>query len=425
VTAAVLGIELGPRTLRAVRLDGWRAMRTSVLEVAWDGEHPDDAVRAVRDGLGRARRVAVAVPLALLVAKRVRLPPLPAGERRRILRLEPQRFFAVRLEEMAVAVRDDDFVFATREAPLAAWLRALEALGPVELVEPGPVSLARGLAAAGVADGVAVLDDPEHGLGMVELRGGEVTVARRPFGPLDVAAAAVREAADTDGAPRRVYVEPWSEARAGVLAAPGARSTAEPFPASGPVAGPFLTAYGAARGDGRDLAATLAPEELGARILARRRRVRGGAVLGCAAAAAFALASLDAWRERGARVLAERVAALERRAAPVAALQREVAALDRRARAVAQLRAARTDPLAVLSALSTRLPVGAYVRSVRATGADWQVDGYALQAAGVLEGLSQGPPFRDVHFLSATNRVQVNERDYESFSVAFRVVPAP
>jgi hypothetical protein len=269
VTAAVLGIELGPRTLRAVRLDGWRAMRTSVLEVAWDGEHPDDAVRAVRDGLGRARRVAVAVPLALLVAKRVRLPPLPAGERRRILRLEPQRFFAVRLEEMAVAVRDDDFVFATREAPLAAWLRALEALGPVELVEPGPVSLARGLAAAGVADGVAVLDDPEHGLGMVELRGGEVTVARRPFGPLDVAAAAVREAADTDGAPRRVYVEPWSEARAGVLAAPGARSTAEPFPASGPVAGPFLTAYGAARGDGRDLAATLAPEELGAPAAAR------------------------------------------------------------------------------------------------------------------------------------------------------------
>ena len=112
---ARLGVELGTRTIRAVRLEGWPRPRTRAVEIAWDRESPDEAVQALGQHLGAARRIAVAVDLPLLLTKRVKLPALPAAERRRILRLEPERFFAVRADEIVPAVRaDEDLVFAAR-----------------------------------------------------------------------------------------------------------------------------------------------------------------------------------------------------------------------------------------------------------------------------------------------------------------------
>jgi len=35
------------------------------------------------------------------------------------------------------------------------------------------------------------------------------------------------------------------------------------------------------------------------------------------------------------------------------------------------------------------------------------------------------PEFRDVHFLSATNRIAVGDKTYESFALAFRHAAAP
>ena len=113
----------------------------------------------LREGLGRAARVTVAVRLPLLFAKRIRLPPMPLAERRKVLRLEPQRYFPVRLEDLVVAVREDDLVFAAREEAVEGWMRALDELGPVELVEPGPVALARALDKVGIRDGIVALDD--------------------------------------------------------------------------------------------------------------------------------------------------------------------------------------------------------------------------------------------------------------------------
>src|SRR2546422_1581434 len=105
---ARLGVELGTRTIRAVRLEGWRRVRAGAVEIAWDRESPEEAVQALGKHLGAARRSAVAVDLPLLFTKRVKLPALPAAERRRILRLEPERFFAVRADELVPAVRADE-----------------------------------------------------------------------------------------------------------------------------------------------------------------------------------------------------------------------------------------------------------------------------------------------------------------------------
>jgi hypothetical protein len=364
--------------------------------------------------------VAVAVRLPLLFAKRVKLPPLPPAERRKVLRLEPQRFFPVRLEELVIALGHDDLVFAAREDKIAEWTAALEVLGPVDLVEPGPVALARALGRAGITDAVAVLDDAASGIGVIEIRQGAVTGTRRVYGPLASAAAALESA--VDGSPHPVYLAPWSEDRARALAPRGA--AAEPMPDTRAVPARFLTAYGAALGIGRDPDEALVTDELGARIRWRRRRGLAVAALGCVAALMFALTSADAWRARTARGLAAEVHELQARAAPALALRNELGILSRQTQAVAEVEAARPDPLRVMLALLSRLPPGAYLQSLRLTGADWQIDGYAPQAASVIEALGGAPEFHDVHFISATNRAPLGDRTYESFSVAFRFVPA-
>src|SRR2546428_13278594 len=151
---ARLGIELGARTLRAVRLEGWYRTRARTVEIEWDGAHPAEAVAALRQHVGPARRVALALDLPLLFTKQVKLPALGPAGKRSILRLEPERFFAVRAEDIVPAVRGDDkLVFPARGGAVAEGVAALEQLGPVDAVQPGPVGLAPPLGRAGLPPG--------------------------------------------------------------------------------------------------------------------------------------------------------------------------------------------------------------------------------------------------------------------------------
>jgi Tfp pilus assembly protein PilN len=418
-----VGIELDARMIRGIRLDGGRRRTSRVLEAQWDPEHPAEGVRTLRESLGRARHVAVAVRLPLLLAKRVKLPPLAPVERWKVLRLEPQRFFPVRLEELVVAVGRTDFVFAASETSVASWAHALEALGPVDVVEPGPIALARALDSGGISDGIAVLDDAERGVGVIDIRRGAVDGARRLYGSLTEAASTLA----TSGlcATQPIYVAPWDDERARAFAMHLPERTVAPLPDVRDVPASFLSAYGAALGVGRDLDGTLLPDALGARVVARRRRERLVAVLVCAASIIFALTSLADSRARAVRDIDSRVQTLKADAAPVLTLQKELTTQRQRANAVARIETERPDPLNVLLALSTHLPAGAHLRSVSLSGANWQIDGYAPQAAEVTQALGSAPAFRDVHVLSATNRARIGDRTYESFSVAFRFVPAP
>src|SRR3989442_12992876 len=92
---ARLGIELGARTLRAVRLEGWYRTRARTVEIEWDGAHPAEAVAALRQHLGPARRIALALDLPLLFTKQVKLPALGPAGKRSILPPEPERLFAL------------------------------------------------------------------------------------------------------------------------------------------------------------------------------------------------------------------------------------------------------------------------------------------------------------------------------------------
>src|SRR3989441_750714 len=324
---ARLGVELGARAIRGVRVEGWHHAGTRAVEIEWDRENPEEALHSLRQHLGAARRIAVAVDLPLLYAKRVQLPALPAAERRNILRLEPERFFAIRGEEVVPAVggwggADNDLVFAVREGPLAGWVAALERIAPVELVEPVPAALSRVLARGHVTDAVTLFD------------------AGRP-------------------------------------------------------------------------------------IRGRHRREFGLAAALCGAALVCALAALDGWRARATRDLTAGLQALRERAAPALALATQLDVLNRQAEAIRQVRAERPDPLRVLLALSRRLPPGAFLRGIRQSAAEWQIDGHAANAARLIGELGSPPEVQDVHFLSATNRAQIGDRTYESFALAFRYAPAP
>ena len=420
-----LGIELGARALRGVRLEGWYRPQARVVEVEWDPDNPTEAVGALRQHLGPAQRVAMTLDLPLLFVKQVKLPPLSEAEKRNILRLEPERFFAVRAEELVPAVRgDDDLVFAAREAPLASWVAALQELGPVDVIEPGPVALARALARAQLTAAVVLLDGQGDGVGVVEIRDGRVTRARRVFRELEDATAALRENGVATGT---IYLTPWNEDRVSVLGALLPETVVRPLPAVADVVAPFLPAYGAALAIGTKpiFARTLVSPELGARVTARWRRALVLAVAAGIGALVFALASADAWRARATRELETGLQSLRQRAAPALALQSQLEALGREAQAIRQIERGRPDPLGVLLALSKQLPAGAYLRGMRWSGAEWQIDGYAPNASRLVAQLGAAPEFKEVRFLSATTRAALGDRTYESFALAFRYAAAP
>src|SRR6267378_3529039 len=412
---ARLGVELGARALRGVRLEGWFRARARVVEVECDPANPAEAVEALRQHLGPARRIALALDVPLLFMKRVKLPPLGASEKRNILRLEPERFFPVRA---------DDIVFAAKEAPLATWIAALEELGPVDVVEPGPLALARALARVQLTGAVVLLDGQADGIGVVEIREGRVTSARRVFGALDDAAAVLLENGRAAGT---IYLTPWNEDRVRALGALLPEAIVQALPTVADIVGPFLPAYGAALGIGTkpNIPQTLISPELGARITARWWRQLGLAVAAGVAALVFALGSADAWRARATHGLEASLQSLQQRAAPALTLQNQLQTLDREAQAIRQSERERPDPLGVLLALSNHLPAGAYLRGIRWSGAEWQIDGYDTHASRLVAQLGAAPEFKEVRFLSATTRSALGERTYESFALAFRYAPAP
>ncbi len=426
-----VGLQLGAQHARAVVLAGWPRRDVQSFEVPFDPEHPEDAIATLGPMLGAPKRIAVAVDLHLLRTKRITLPALPAAERRSILQLEPERFFAVRGDEIVPAVRDDDgLVFAAPARLLARWVEAIERIAPLDLVEPTPCSLARGLAAASITEALVVFDGRDAGIGIAAMQDSRVTRARRLFGTIAQVAAAL--AADGyGGAP--VYLDPWSDERRAILQDIWPGASLEPLPAIGRanriarVPGPFAAAYGAALGAERvpPEAETLVSRAHGVAIRRRRVRALGLAASACAAALVFAVSSLDNRRDRELDSLETATAALSARAAPALAIQTALQSLTRRASAVRIAGAERPDPLRVLRALSAALPAGAFARQVRGAGAEWQADGYAPNASAVLSALGADKEFHDVHFLAATNRAQIANRQYESFALAFRYAPAP
>jgi general secretion pathway protein L len=191
------------------------------------------------------------------------------------------------------------------------------------------------------------------------------------------------------------------------------------------IAPQYLAAYGAALGLGGDLGEAMLPVDLSRRIVRRRRRSLVMSAIACGLALVFAVLSLDGFRSRTLRKLDAEISRVRERAEGALAIQRQSEMLRREAGEVESIETNRVDPLPPLAALSKRLPPEAYLQSLRSTGREWQIDGFARASAPLVASLEADPLFENVHFLTATSRTRVNGKAYESFSIAFRLVPAP
>lgn len=420
-----LGLELGRDAIRAVLASGWPRRSLRSLDVAWDPEEPGPAFAALRDTFGAVRQVCVAVDLALLRAKRVKLPALPGPERRRILGLEPERYFAVRGEELVFASRDsDDLIFAMSQSLLTSWMSALAMFG-VERIEPGPVALARALARVGVTDGLVLRGGEGRGVEALELRDGRLHNVRWLYG--DLAPSASELAADSAAVDNvsGVYLDPWQEETARQLADRWPDREVKPLPGVADLGPAHLCAYGATLGTERAWRESLLTPELERQHRRRRRTRLIAAAASCAAAALFLLSSLDADRAQAERQLDARIVGLRDRASGVLTLQERAAALSRQAQAISDIEAERADLLSTLLQLSRGLPADAWIRTIQAEPPDWYLDGWARDAAALIPLFENDPRFEDVQFRSATSRAQIGNETYDYFSLALRTVPAP
>ncbi|MSR36471.1 MAG: hypothetical protein EXR95_07495 [Gemmatimonadetes bacterium] len=382
----VVGVELASDVVRAVALGVWRRGPRASLEIAWDPERPEEAVARLRDELGGANRLALAVGLAFLHPKRVHLPPAPGAARRSMLALEPDRFFPVD-EPLVVSLLDAaDLAFGAEASLVERWIAAFEEWAPVESVEPAPLAAARAVPHA-AAEGVFAIPAAPGERGLLELAGGRVRSARR--------------------------VPPGVEAPLG-----------RPLPAAAGLPPDFVTALGAARGVDAELDTMLLPDGHAVRTRTRRLRRLALTAATCAAAVVLALWALDRWRERTLARVSGEIARTAAAADEAIALRDRLGALDLESAALADTRVdPGSDPLSVLAALSVRLPAGATLTSLRASGTDWQIDGAAADAAALVPLLDREGPFQDVRVLTASSRFREGARTYETFSIAFRAVP--
>lgn len=416
-----IGIVIGPAVLRAVRLRGTLRARATTIAVEWDGLALQPAVDLVRAGLGRAHAVAVAIDPAALFVKRITLPPVSPAEQRRILMLEPERFFPLRGRDVVAATRPESgLVFAADAELLESWLGALAMLGPIESVEPSPVALVRALARYGVTDCAVVMPAGAGATAAARVIDGELVGVRKVRGGW-------REAADAlhDG-------EPPPET---ILAAPGCAGVPAASDGPAPLALPpvgslppdFASAFGAVLGLAgvAERVPGLMPDALVSRARARRARRFAGAVAAACLAFLFALTSVGRYRQRVLDRIDREIATLEPRATGVLSGQAALERLTRRLATVDSARADRPDPLAVLLALTEALPRDAHLRALHVTGSTWEIDGSAADAARLVPALERNPVIADVRFRDATSRVREGARVYEDFALAFRYVPAP
>lgn len=373
-----IGVEIGPGTLRIVRLAPVTGRVTAAEELPWDPARPVDGVAAARTRFPRADRLSIAIGLGWLEVARVALPPVAPDEQIRIVELEPDRYFAAAGAEPFAAslVPESRLAFAMPAASLDAWLSAFDTWGPVERVEPAPVALARVL-----PDGAWHLDaaDGEHGL--LRLDHGRIVEVRRMPRP--------------------------SNAASPVPPVPGVDSR-------------FAAALATVRRAPRTNVPALAPPPWRRRLAARRRDTLLVASLAAAAAIGLAGWSANRWRERALAALDARVEAIAAEARPAEEALRRLQSRRTEANVIAAVLARRADPLLALATISSALPREVTVLSARASGAHWQLDGTTTDASVLVPLLDRHAAFDSVRALGATSRYREGNRSYETFSLALR-----
>lgn len=384
----IAGVELSEKRIRAVTISRVMHRPLRHFDIPWNPASPEAAVDLLRSHLGVVAAVGIAVGFDFLHPKRVKLPPVTAREKARMVALEPERFFPVSSAIVVAAADDSDLIFAADAAYTERFVAALAQWAEVQNIEPAPVAFARAARKAGLADALYSVSPPggEQGENLVEVSRGRVMSARRAA--QRTANAGAREVPERNGIP-----------------------------------GDFMAAYGAAIGVHATPDEMLVSNATHKRLSANRMRSVALAATAAAAAIVFALYSASHARDRLQDRIDTELQALAPRAAAAEALQGRISSLGA-ASAAARVAQGGMDPLAVLATLGKRLPRDVVVMSVRAAGDEWQITGTAKDASAIIPALDADSSIADVRFLSGTSRFTEGRRTYETFSIGFRARPS-
>ena len=153
------GIEIGRERVRAVVRSRGGTLHTYEMPCAT--ERLDEMVAQLSTAAGDVRSIGLAIGLAHLHVKQVKLPPVAHAARKQMLSVEPERWFTVAQgSPTAVSLTPDgDIALAADGAYVDACVRAFSKWAPVQRVEAAPMALARALNAAGHRTTVAAIDD--------------------------------------------------------------------------------------------------------------------------------------------------------------------------------------------------------------------------------------------------------------------------
>ena len=380
----IAGVEIGENVVRLVVRNGNAPALT--FEAPYLPDRLETAVALLADAAGRVTTISLAIGLAHLHVKQVKLPPVSNAARRQMLTVEPERWFALEQgRETAIALSAaGDIALAADGAFVHRCVQALESWAPVQRIEAAPMALARLLNAEGHRSAVAPLDAGLGERGMVELVDGALHTVRRA------------RSGDVGDAPHAPTLSSAVDAR-----------------------------FGVALGTSLALDGTLETMLLTPALEQRFRSVQRRRVTGWAAAASIALVTAavaaGASRDRALMALEAEIDVARTRAASADTLMSRVLTADRELAAITTTTAQRPDVPAALAALGARLPVEAVAQRVRVVGAEWQVEGNTTTAAAVLAALAAEPRFDNVRFLAPSNRFRDGTEDRETFAIAFVV----
>jgi len=379
-----VGVEIGAERIRAVVRPGRGALQT--FEVPFTPDRLDDLVAQLADAVGNVSGIGLAIGLAHLHVKQVKLPPVPHAARRQMLSLEPERWFTVSQgAPTAVSLTaNGELAFGADGDLVEACVRAFSAWGTVRRIEAAPLALTRALNAAGHRTVNASIDAGIDEAGVVTTQDGALRMVRR--------------ARATD-----------------LSATPNSPQTAVGLDAG------FSVAFGAACALDSDIETMLLTPSIERGFAAiRRRRV---ATWATAAVLSVCLGAWAAGVSRDRQLNALESALLKERSAAEGgnALVLRAMTIDRELAAIVSTSASRADVPGALAALGHRLPVQAVAQRVRMVGSEWQVEGNAVKAAAVLASLAAEPRFEKVRFLAPSNRFRDGANDRETFAIAFTV----
>jgi hypothetical protein len=378
------GVEIAHDSVRVAVRGRSASVRTLVLPFALD--RVDDIVSQLASSVGPVTQITLSIGLSHLGVQRVSLPPVSHDERRRMLALEPDRWFAaVYTTTPAISLVSDNtadgaMAMAADAAFVEACAAAFEAWGPVDRVEAAPVSLARALNARGRRSATCALDAAPGEVGLLTLTDGTLTSVRRRR---------------DDG------------------------TTVQRLRVADSIAEEFSVAFGAALAaddDGDDMLLTPA---LSSGFASRARRAIAGWAAAAVVAVCAAVWAAGVSRTRVLDALDREIIQERSRAAVASGLALRAMAVDREIAVITSTTSLRDDPLETLAALGVRLPVHAVAQRVRQNGADWQIEGNAKSGAEVLASLAAEPRFDRVRFLAPSNRFRDGTTDRETFAIAF------